>query len=549
VSQTASLRAQAETLGQSLPALLAEAEHLAATVLLGEHGRRRAGQGDEFWQYRPAHAGDPARAMDWRRSARSDAHFVREREWQVAQSVSLWIDSATAMRFSGDPARGSKADRARVLGLALAVLLSGAMLSVLALLRLGSYVRFIPYPVTLGFTAGIAVIIFASQIKDLFGLSLLGEPAAILPKLAALWEARASLNASAAAVAIATIALIVGIKRISPGLPNMLIAVAVAGLASFALQLPVETIYSRFGDLPRSPPAPSLPPLSMDLVMVALPWAISFTLLGAIESLLSAVVADGMSGRRHRPNAELLAQGVANIASALFGGICVTGTIARTATNVRAGSKGPVSGMIHAVFVLLFMLIAAPLAGYIPLAALAGLLAVVAWNMAEKAEFWHCLRASRADAVVLLVTFGLVVFRDLSEGIVAGFALGGLVFIHRMSEAASVEAPVVTEPLSQFPDLAVHRLHGPYFFGAAARLGAALDQLAEAPRGLAVDFTDVPFIDSTGAHSFALLAQKMARKHEILYLIGARPEVAKALKQAGLAAPEACFVDSLAELN
>jgi len=410
-------------------------------------------------------------------------------------------------------------------------------------------VRFIPYPVTLGFTAGIAVIIFASQIKDLFGLSLLGEPAAILPKLAALWEARASLNASAAAVAIATIALIVGIKRISPGLPNMLIAVAVAGLASFALQLPVETIYSRFGDLPRSPPAPSLPPLSMDLVMVALPWAISFTLLGAIESLLSAVVADGMSGRRHRPNAELLAQGVANIASALFGGICVTGTIARTATNVRAGSKGPVSGMIHAVFVLLFMLIAAPLAGYIPLAALAGLLAVVAWNMAEKAEFWHCLRASRADAVVLLVTFGLVVFRDLSEGIVAGFALGGLVLIHRMSEAASVEAPVVTEPLSQFPDLAVHRLHGPYFFGAAARLGAALDQLAEAPRGLAVDFTDVPFIDSTGAHSFALLAQKMARKHEILYLIGARPEVAKALKQAGLAAPEACFVDSLAELN
>ena len=434
-------------------------------------------------------------------------------------------------------------------GLTLAVLLSGAMLSVLALLRLGSYVRFIPYPVTLGFTAGIAVIIFASQIKDLFGLSLLGEPAAILPKLAALWEARASLNASAAAVAIATIALIVGIKRISPGLPNMLIAVAVAGLASFALQLPVETIYSRFGDLPRSPPAPSLPPLSMDLVMVALPWAVSFTLLGAIESLLSAVVADGMSGRRHRPNAELLAQGVANIASALFGGICVTGTIARTATNVRAGSKGPVSGMIHAVFVLLFMLIAAPLAGYIPLAALAGLLAVVAWNMAEKAEFWHCLRASRADAVVLLVTFGLVVFRDLSEGIVAGFALGGLVFIHRMSEAASVEAPVVTEPLSQFPDLAVHRLHGPYFFGAAARLGAALDQLAEAPRGLAVDFTDVPFIDSTGAHSFALLAQKMARKHEILYLIGARPEVAKALKQAGLAAPEACFVDSLAELN
>jgi sulfate permease, SulP family len=434
-----------------------------------------------------------------------------------------------------------------VQGLVLATLLSGVMLTGLALLRLGSYVRFIPYPVTLGFTAGIAVIIFASQIKDLFGLSLTGEPAAIIPKVQALWAAGGTLNASAAMVAVVTIALIIGLKRLAPALPNMLIAVAVTALAAFALQLPVETIYSRFGELPRSPPAPSLPPMSMDLVLTALPWAASFTLLGAIESLLSAVVADGMSGRRHRPNAELLAQGVANIGSALFGGICVTGTIARTATNVRAGSKGPVSGMLHALFVLLFMLIAAPLAGYIPLAALAGVLAVVAWNMAEKVEIWDCLRSSRADAVVLLATLLLVVFRDLTEGIVTGFALGGLVFIHRMSEAASVEAPV-TEGLLEERGIAVHRLHGPYFFGAAARLGAALDQLAESPRGLAVDFTDVPFIDSTGAHSFELLAQKMARKHEILYLIGARPEVARALVQAGVTAPHAQFLPDLKAL-
>jgi sulfate permease, SulP family len=434
-----------------------------------------------------------------------------------------------------------------VQGLVLATLLSGVFLTVLALFRLGSYVRFIPYPVTLGFTAGIAVIIFASQIKDLGGLSLTGEPAAILPKLQALWAAQASLNPAAAALAAVTIALIVGLKRYAPSLPNMLIAVAFASLAALMFHLPVETISSRFGELPRSPPAPSLPPLSLDLLLTALPWAASFTLLGAIESLLSAVVADGMSGRRHRPNAELMAQGVANIGSALFGGICVTGTIARTATNVRAGSRGPVSGMLHAIFLLLFMLIAAPLAGYIPLAALAGVLAVVAWNMAEKAEIWQSLRASRADAVVLLATFLLVVFRDLTEGIVVGFALGGLVFIHRMSEAASVEAPLA-EGLAEARGIAVHRLHGPYFFGAAARLGAALDQLAESPRGLAVDFTDVPFIDSTGAHSFELLAQKMARKHEILYLIGARPDVAQALRQAGVQEPHARFLPDLTAL-
>ncbi len=434
-----------------------------------------------------------------------------------------------------------------VQGLLLATLLSGAMLAVLALLRLGSYVRFIPYPVTLGFTAGIAVIIFASQIKDLFGLTLAAEPAALVPKLQALWSAHGSLNPSAAGIALATIALIVGIKRWAPSWPNMLIAVVLAALAALLLHLPVETIYSRFGELPRSPPAPSLPPITPSLVLTALPWAVSFTLLGAIESLLSAVVADGMSGRRHRPNAELLAQGVANIGSALFGGICVTGTIARTATNVRAGSKGPISGMLHSVFVLLFMLIAAPFAGYLPLAALAGVLAVVAWNMAEKVEIWHCLRTSRADAVVLLATLLLVVFRDLTEGIVVGFALGGLVFIHRMSEAASVEAPPPT-PLPKASGIAVHRLHGPYFFGAAARLGAALDQLAEAPRGLAVDFTDVPFIDSTGARSFELLAQKMARKNEILYLIGTRPEVARALKKAGVIEPHARFLPDLAAL-
>ena len=238
-------------------------------------------------------------------------------------------------------------------GLILATILSGIFLTIAGAFRLGSYVRYIPYPVTLGFTAGIAVIIFASQMKDLFGLHLSGgEPAAILPKVQALWDARGSVSVAVVLISALTIAIIQILKRVAPRLPSLLIAITVAGLAVAVFHLPVETIDDRFGALPRSLPLPHLPTLDRASLLAALPWALSFTLLGAIESLLSAVVADGMSGARHRSNAELLAQGAANIGSALFGGFCTTGTIARTATNVRAGSRGPVSGMLHAVFVL-----------------------------------------------------------------------------------------------------------------------------------------------------------------------------------------------------
>ncbi len=438
-----------------------------------------------------------------------------------------------------------------VQGLILATLISGAMMMALALLRAGTYVRYIPYPVTLGFTAGIAVIILASQLKDLFGLTLTGtEPGAFIAKIETLWSARGSMSMSALAVAVTTIALILGIKRLRPRLPNLLIAVALASGLAAALHLPVETISSKFGALPRLPPAPALPALSLALIGSALPWAFSFTLLGAIESLLSAVVADGMSGRRHRPNMELLAQGAANIGSALFGGICVTGTIARTATNVRAGSHGPVSGMLHALFVLAFMLIAAPLAGYIPLAALAGVLAVVAWNMAEKEEIWQLLRYSRADAVVLAVTFGLVVFRDLTSGIVVGFALAGLVFIHRMSDTAIVEPSNNRPDDPDLPDdCLIYHLHGPYFFGAAARLGAVMDQIAEQPRAFVVDLADVPYIDSSGARAFELLARKTARKGGTLMLTGARAEVRRTLQAAGVKEPATRFLADLAAVE
>src|SRR5262249_44257009 len=308
-----------------------------------------------------------------------------------------------------------------------------------------------PYPVTVGFTASIAVIILASQIKDLLGLSLENEPGPLLPKLQALAGALPTINPAAVAVAGVTMAIIITVRRYRPHWPSFIIAVVVAAAVSALLRLPLETIGTRFGGIPQALPPPHLPDISYARVIAVLPNALSFALLGCIESLLSAVVADSMTGRRHRSNCELVAQGAANVASALFGGICVTGTIARTATNVRAGARGPIAGMLHALFLLLFVLVAAPLASYIPLAALAAVLATVAWNMAEKHQFATLLRASRGDAVVLLATFLLTVFRDLTEGIVVGFAIGAVLFIHRMAGATGIEEHAPLVPLDR-PD-------------------------------------------------------------------------------------------------
>ena len=435
-------------------------------------------------------------------------------------------------------------------GLILATFMSGFLLIAVGAMRLGNYIKFIPFPVTVGFTAGIAVIIMASQMRDFLGLSLGGpEPAALLPKIVALWSARTTIELAAVCVAVGTIAIVVLLKRIRPGWPGMLLAVALgAGLA--AAGWPVETVGDRFGDLPRMLPTPHLPDFDMALAVQAFPFAVSFALLGAIESLLSAVVADGMTGRRHRSNAEMVGQGVANIGSALFGGFCVTGTIARTATNVRSGSRGPISGMMHAVFLLGFLFLAAPLAAYIPLASLAGVLVLVAWNMFEKEEFWSLLRVSRTDAAVLLVTFLLVVFRDLTEGIIAGTALGGAVFIRRMSEAARLE-PVTEAPMDDTTDLArdvvVYRLRGAYFFGAAATLARVLDRIAETPRILIVDFSQVPFVDTSGAYSVGVLARKLARRNGALVVAGAQPDVRRVLAIQAGKHTQLAFADSVAD--
>jgi len=431
-----------------------------------------------------------------------------------------------------------------VQGLVLATFLSGVMLAALGLLRLGSTIRYMPYPVTVGFTSGIGVIIFASQIKDMAGLTLAGgEPGPILLKLQALWAARESLSLAAVGVALATVVVIEALKRFAPRLPSLLLGIAVITLFATLLHLPVDTIQSRFGGLPRLLPAPALPDFSLEALRAALPWAFSFTLLGAIESLLSAMVADGMSGTMHRSNTELLAQGVANMGAALFGGFCVTGTIARTATNVRAGAHGPAAGMFHALFILAFMLIAAPLAGYIPLPALAGLLGIVAWNMIERHEMAALIRSSKGDALVLLVTFLIVVFRDLAEGIVIGFALGGLVFIRHMSEMTMLHEGATHSPdaSAQRRDVVTYHLRGAVFFGSVARLGSVLDRIVSHPRAILLDVSEVGFVDSTGARMIGQLAQKVNRKGERLMVIGAPKAIEAAMRAQGLAEPMLCY--------
>ncbi len=432
-------------------------------------------------------------------------------------------------------------------GVILATFLSGVMLAALGMLRLGSFIKFIPFPVTVGFTAGIAVIIFASQIKPLLGLNLPHEPGPLLQKLLALWGVRGTVSPSAAAVAAGTILAIVALRRWQPRWPAMLVAVALASVACAVFNLPIATISSQFGGIPSGLPMPHLPAFSLEKLQQVFPAAVSFTLLGAIESLLSAVVADGMTGRQHRSNCELVAQGVANMGAAVFGGFCVTGTIARTATNVRAGAHGPVAGMLHALFILVFMVFAAPLAGYIPLAALAGVLAVVAWNMIETHAIGVLLRSGWGEGVVLAATFILTIFRDLTEAIVVGLALGSVLFIHRMSRATAVAKlapPLASNPDHNTPildpsdnDIVVYRINGALFFGASATIGSVLDNIHDTHRALVIDFSAVPFLDASGAHMIAGLAQKAQRRGTQLWLAGTSAEIRNTLHTHGLRPP------------
>ncbi len=408
-------------------------------------------------------------------------------------------------------------------GFLAATIMGGIIMLAMGYLRLGTYIKYIPNPVTVGFTAGIGVIIFAGEIKDFFGLRLENEPGALLAKFPALLAAAHTINWQATAVALACLAIILGLRRVAPRFPGMLAAVAFGAVVTWAFGLPVETIGSKFGGIPRSLPVPGLPDISLSQIVQLIPAAIAIAVLGSIESLLSAVVADGMTGRRHRSNCELVAQGWANIGSALFGGMCATGTIARTATNVRANAHGPVAGILHAVFLLAFMFLAVPLAAWIPLASLAAVLAVVAYNMIEKDHFIAIMRTSRGEATVLLATFLVTIFRDLTEGIAVGVVLGSILFMHRMAQLVEVttgESIIdedradgeTSERTAYEPqtggDLVVYRIAGPFFFGAASQVSLVLEQIGAPPKAYVLDLSSVPLADQTAAQTILIFAKK-----------------------------------------
>ncbi|MGE5540638.1 MAG: SulP family inorganic anion transporter [Gemmatimonas sp.] len=400
-------------------------------------------------------------------------------------------------------------------GLIVATLMAGIMLIVAGLARLGTWIKYIPEPVVTGFTSGIAVIIFTSQIQDLFGLVVRDLPADFFAKWPAFWTARDTINPSNIAVAGGSLAIIVLLRRYAPKAPGFLIAIAFGAVVVSALGLHIDTIGSRFGGLRGSIPLPHLPEVTLARIGELLPSAFTIAFLAGVESLLSAVVADGMTGRRHRSNCELVAQGIANTASALFGGLPATGAIARTATNIRSGARSPVSGMLHAAFVLLFMLVLAPLADYIPLASLAAVLVIVAWNMSEIDRFRHLMRAPWGDRIVLLLTFGLTVAVDLTFAIEVGVVLAAVLFMHRMAEVVRgsmgtvIEADIddFTRPANDVytqradlpPGVEVFQFRGPLFFGAAELLTDVLDRIAGAPRVFILRMSQVQMIDATGA--------------------------------------------------
>jgi SulP family sulfate permease len=309
-------------------------------------------------------------------------------------------------------------------GLVLATFMAGIIMLVAGYLRAGNLVAFVPEAVINGFTIGIGIIIATSQIKDLFGLSVAQVPAEFIPKIDALWAARNTLTVHAVGIGLATMVLIVVLRRLAPKFPGLIIAVGLTSAVVAVATLPVDTIFSRFGDLPHTLPMPSLPAISLEKVLELLPSAFVIAFLASVESLLSAMVADRMIGGHHRPNAEVLAQGFANIGSALFGGLPATGAIARTATNVRAGGKTPVSGIVHALTILLVMLLAAPLAGYLAMPALAGLLILTAWNMSEPHKWRGYMQSHTSDQILLILTLVLTVLTDLTIAISVGVSIG-----------------------------------------------------------------------------------------------------------------------------
>jgi sulfate permease, SulP family len=435
-------------------------------------------------------------------------------------------------------------------GLILCTLLAGVMLIAAGIFRVGALMKFIPQPVITGFTAGIAVSIFLSQVKDLLGLRMGAVPAEFFSRLGAYAEHLGDFNIWSVSAALASVVIIVLLRRWRPGWPGFLIAVGGVTLVCVALGIHTETIGSRFGGIPVALPRLALPHIPLERTRELFPSSFTIAFLAGVESLLSAVVADGMIGGRHRSNCELVAQGTANIASALFGGLPATGALARTATNVRSGGRSPVAGMMHAVFLLLFMLALGPWLKYVPLAALAAVLLIVAWNMAEIESFKHLLQGPMGDRAVLLLTFALTVMFDLTIAIEVGLVLAAFLFMHRMAEVVSLKSDVsfleedqdapdsLAEPPNQRaelpPGVEVFQVSGPLFFAVANRLDEVLDQFPNPPRVFILRLRQVPLIDASGAAALRQLVTRCTRAGTRVIFSGLRQQPLEILTQMGI---------------
>lgn len=392
-------------------------------------------------------------------------------------------------------------------GLVLATLMAGVILVAAGYAKLGRAIKFIPYPVVTGFTAGIAVIIASSQVKDFLGLRMESVPADFIPKWGAYFTHLDTVNLMTLVIGLVSLAIILIFRKFTPKLPGYLIAVAVSTVVVAVFHLPVETIGSRFPDIPSGLPMPSWPEINFTKMQEVLPSAFTIAFLAGIEALLSAVVADGMTGFKHRSNQELVGQGVANIASAFFGGLPATGAIARTATNIRAGGRSPMSGMFHALFLLVFMLFASDAMKYVPMAALAAILFIVAWGMSEMKHFIHIFKLSKSDRIVMLLTFALTVLVDLTVAIGVGVTIASLLFMAQMSKSVEIRSGAQGTQAEEDmrgdlpPGVEVFNIAGPVFFGVAGELLDTLKRMGQMPQVLIIRMRHVPFLDTSGANA------------------------------------------------
>jgi SulP family sulfate permease len=431
-------------------------------------------------------------------------------------------------------------------GLVVATLIAGVMLVIMGLARMGAFLKFVPYPVVIGFTSAIALIIFSSQVSDLLGLKIEKVPADFIAKWIAYAENFATVSPYAIGVGAASLSLIVGFPRITRRVPGQLVAMIVVTAAVHYFAIPVETIGTRFGSVPNSLPTPQFPVVTLELVQQMFAPALTIAILAGLESLLSAVVADGMMGTRHRSNMELVAQGAGNIVSVIFGGIPATGAIARTATNIKSGGKTPVSAIIHCLFLLVVLLFVGEWAALIPMATLAAVLVVVAYNMSEWREFVHLLKSPRGDVAVLLATFLLTVFIDLTTAIQVGILLAAFLFLQKMSTETHVAK--ITENLKDDEEflardmtgieiprgVEVFELYGSLFFGAVRQFKESIRVIAKKPRVLILRMRQVPSIDASGIRVLEEVVDDARRGGYVLVLSAVSRSVYRVMRQTGL---------------